>query len=620
MFIASFFLFFLPSREYDIYFLLADGKRIVEEKKLPKKDVFSFGETRKTLIQHEFLSEVIYYILYKNFGLNIFIYFKAILGIITIFLIFLICYLETKNIYLSSFLTFLQAVLTMYFYNIRPQTFTYFFLASFFLLIKLHFHNKKYPVYLLVFLFLLWSLLHGGSIIGIVLIVCVAIFEVTKIIFPNLPFKLSSDKKKKKLILNLFLSLIVIFVIRTVISFLVYGALIGMGSGSLQEESYLSNIIPELSEWQPLQPFNPYNYHVVFFLIIFYLIFILSLKKLSITEIGIFLLFNILQYKAKKFIPLAVIPSIIVIAECLNNLKFFNKKSYPLLFFITSLILTVYLLLYPFNFVFKFNAFSRENFTKKYLPYYALKFIDKNNLPQNIYNDLSWGGYIIWNYYPKYKVAIDGRFGSVYTDTYLSSYIDTLRGKENWQYFLKKWNINTILIKKTFNIYNILSKSYDWILIYEDFISAVFIKNSQDNAKILKKEEEGKLWYPPSFEFYIYQGYKSLNLNKLDNAELFLKKAISINNKKKQPYFNLGLVYFKRREYKKAENYFKKALQIDENYQKALVYLVSLYYEQGKYKKALFYLERAKKKVKNFNLLLYLEELKEKINKEVDKE
>lgn len=53
--------------------------------------------------------------------------------------------------------------------------------------------------------------------------------------------------------------------------------------------------------------------------------------------------------------------------------------------------------------------------------------------------------------------------------------------------------------------------------------------------------------------------------NKLDQAELYFKKAIEINNTSSMSYSALGYVYYLRRQYDTAIQNFRRALQLDPN-------------------------------------------------------
>lgn len=54
----------------------------------------------------------------------------------------------------------------------------------------------------------------------------------------------------------------------------------------------------------------------------------------------------------------------------------------------------------------------------------AVKFMKAEKLAGNVFNEFDWGEYITWNLYPECKVAIDGRYDTVYSVPFLKNYFD----------------------------------------------------------------------------------------------------------------------------------------------------------------------------------------------------
>jgi hypothetical protein len=61
------------------------------------------------------------------------------------------------------------------------------------------------------------------------------------------------------------------------------------------------------------------------------------------------------------------------------------------------------------------------------LPVRACDFVRKNHLPEPIYNEMEWGGFLAW-YLPEYPVAIDDRY-ELYGETRTGSYYEVTRGQ-----------------------------------------------------------------------------------------------------------------------------------------------------------------------------------------------
>ncbi|MGA7558512.1 MAG: hypothetical protein WBP73_11205 [Terriglobales bacterium] len=70
---------------------------------------------------------------------------------------------------------------------------------------------------------------------------------------------------------------------------------------------------------------------------------------------------------------------------------------------------------------------SLLNLTSRTLPVRACDAIRKNHLPQPIYNEMAWGGFLVW-YLPEYPVAIDDRY-ELYGETKTRRYYAVTRGQ-----------------------------------------------------------------------------------------------------------------------------------------------------------------------------------------------
>ena len=77
-----------------------------------------------------------------------------------------------------------------------------------------------------------------------------------------------------------------------------------------------------------------------------------------------------------------------------------------------------------------------------------------------------------------------------------------------------------------------------------------------------------------------------LNHNKLPGTEGSLKKAIELNPKNDNPYFELGWIYLSQGKLSQAEDLFKKAIELNPKNDRAYVELAWFYSKQGKFPQA----------------------------------
>lgn len=93
--------------------------------------------------------------------------------------------------------------------------------------------------------------------------------------------------------------------------------------------------------------------------------------------------------------------------------------------------------------------------------------------------------------------------------------------------------------------------------------------------------------------YLAYLGLAYLNLKKLDEAEMSLKKALSLNPYDYSTHLNLGNVYIEQKEYYKALRKFERALELNPKGGEAYFNLGVLYHLLKKKDKSSYFFEKA---------------------------
>ena len=111
----------------------------------------------------------------------------------------------------------------------------------------------------------------------------------------------------------------------------------------------------------------------------------------------------------------------------------------------------------------------------KTYPVAAVNFIAKERLPQPIFNEYGWGGYLIWRLYPDYRVSIDGR-ADVYGDDLMEESLAVHDGEPQWREYLNKNQVRTVLVKPEVPLASLLRDDAAWQKVFEDKSSVVFVR------------------------------------------------------------------------------------------------------------------------------------------------
>ena len=110
-----------------------------------------------------------------------------------------------------------------------------------------------------------------------------------------------------------------------------------------------------------------------------------------------------------------------------------------------------------------------------------------NNIKGNILPHFEWGEYLIWSSYPDCRVAMDGRYETVYKDSVHKEYFNFLYGNDEWDVFLRKYPHDIVLLKRGTKTHLLMMNEKDWRLVYYDNISVMFMKNKQEKVEFIKR-------------------------------------------------------------------------------------------------------------------------------------
>ncbi|HEY2017704.1 MAG TPA: hypothetical protein VGH38_29560 [Bryobacteraceae bacterium] len=90
-----------------------------------------------------------------------------------------------------------------------------------------------------------------------------------------------------------------------------------------------------------------------------------------------------------------------------------------------------------------------------------------------IFTDDEWGDYLIWSLYPSQKVFVDGR-SDFYGDDFEEKYIDVLNVRYDWEQILSGFDVDTILMPINAPLSGALKESSRWHVVFDDGVALVF--------------------------------------------------------------------------------------------------------------------------------------------------
>jgi hypothetical protein len=167
--VAAFFLCLHPIAVTDFWWQAKTGELIVRQG-IPRSDPFGWTSGGAPWMVHEWLTEVFFYLALTRLGEWSLVLYKAGLAVLALGLVGLRAWKRSGSLPLSLGVVLLAALVVRNYADLRPQMLTFVLLAGLLLALD-EYREGRLPrlPWLLPLVFLLWANLHGGVVVGLAL-------------------------------------------------------------------------------------------------------------------------------------------------------------------------------------------------------------------------------------------------------------------------------------------------------------------------------------------------------------------------------------------------------------------------------------------------------------------
>ncbi len=466
------------------------GEWILAHHGVPTHDIFSFSKPDGAWFAWEWLSDILWAFLNSHGGLATVAAVAILMIAITFTLLFRLVR-RKSNAVVAIMVTMTAAVASSIHWLARPHLFTLVFLVLFYGALenvragKTRFHGIPYLV-ILPFATILWTNLHGGFFVGIVMIGTYGFGEALKLIFcPDLgPDRRAVMRDAERYILCAFACLA--------------ASLINPYGYHLHQ--HVVQYLADPYQGQHVMEFLSVNFHhpLAIFLEAILLLSALAVfwftSKGSFTEPVLLLMWAHAALLSARNIPIFMIvaaPPAAAVVEMwlarlpgLNVAEWLRKASRK--FNDTAARMTetdrisrwhpasvlgalvVIALVYaphpPENF--------RPEFDPKSFPVAAVRMLHLD-ASTRIFTYDQWGDYLIYRLYPETKVFMDGR-SDFYGSEFNQKYLDVITVNYGWEKTLAHFGVDTILMPPGTPLAGALKESARWRVVYDDGVAVVF--------------------------------------------------------------------------------------------------------------------------------------------------
>lgn len=510
----------VPLWDYDYWWHVATGRYIVSEGHLLDHDPFSFTSAmdentnvharREHFILNQYwLAQILFYLIFDSTGANGIVLLRGMLLLCTILLAFL--YFKRAKVapYIAFIFLFLLFLMTTRSFGERPVLFSILFSAGVYFLLEEFRDRRGLSVFLLVPVMLVWANMHGGFLIGIVIIAVFTIGETAKILFKRSTLSIPDRK---------------VFYAATLLA-IAASALNPSGWTALEivfSPKY-DIFIHGITEYQ--SPFyfyqekmREFDYKYFFAVLAGVFVVIVRNRKIELVRFMLLAGFLVMSLKVSRYgVFYGVAGSLVMgreldlfIKEAMAG-RFPEETRNKVEIGLVALCLFS-LVAYSLEHV-NFKKMSFGGLNSSITPVGAVNFIERNNVQGNMFNAYGFGGYIAWRLYPR-KNFIDTR---ALNKTVMNEYdwivhalkrvegIDTTVGGVRttgtiplWESLLNHYKIDFAICEWR-DVYGAvvplvveLLDHDGWAPVYLDANSIVFLRNKDLNKPIIAESRIGK--------------------------------------------------------------------------------------------------------------------------------
>ncbi|MGA8540525.1 MAG: hypothetical protein WB566_13555 [Terriglobales bacterium] len=462
----------------DLGWHLRTGQWIVETGHVPHTDPFSFTRAGHPWVPHEWLSDVVFYELWKHGGAAALIVFSAIVTTAGFMLLYLRCLANGAKSYWAAAATALGALAAAPSWGVRPQMFT-FALAS--LLLWLIESGEHCPRRLpwIPPLLLLWLNLHAGFALALVLLLAYGAGLIIETATGDTPWQHARP-----------------IVVRVLLLLLVCLALVPLNPSGAQlyrypfDTLFSSGMRSLIGEWHS-PDFHEWLYRPL--LLVWLLLlsaFAASWARPRGRVILPLLATGFAALDAVRHIPIFVLVATPVLAAALPvisgnpvQISHVSKSARrgaptssrlrPLFNVAVVILMAAFALVRWVSLAQTQDAREAEQFPAK-----AVAFLKSGDYPQKLFVYYDWGGYTIWKLYPEYRVFVDGR-ADLFGDLVRQSIRIVPDLRTGWREVLDGWKVDVVLIPPSCALAQALLLDPEWHVVFSDSKAIVLLRKPQ---------------------------------------------------------------------------------------------------------------------------------------------
>jgi hypothetical protein len=457
-----------PVRDPDLWWHLAVGNWIVQHNSVPETGILSRTAAARPWMAYSWGYEVLLSRAYSWFGLTGIAWFGLLVTLGVAATLYWMCYRLSGSFWIAWLVGTTGCF--AYLYSLMPRP-VFFSMAAFTLLLGTIVEARETGVlrklYAVPILFVLWANVHIQFVYGLCLLALLALVTGLERILErrNLSFRLLPPTR---------------------LSFtgtvgLILGSLVACCVGPYSFRifqvvfDYSKSQVP-YTFIQELQPpdFAYFTDYFLLFLTIAGFGVLLWKRGFDLFKLTLLVIATISAFRTSRDAWFVSISAALFIANSLKRRSEFEEDKR---FTLPELAATLALFAVLLAGVVRITGFNLRDLDRAIsfdYPVDAANFLRRNPLPGPIYNDINWGGFLIW-YMPNYPVSFDGR-NDLYGDELDGIASRSREGNYHSDSILKESQL--VLLQKGLPLTSVLASDPEFRAIYEDRIAVIFVRTN----------------------------------------------------------------------------------------------------------------------------------------------
>jgi hypothetical protein len=448
---------------YDIWAILAYGRYILA-RGLPTDDPFSFTAGGRPWVDHMWLTQVLFYAIYSGVGRIALMFFKVLVAISTLALVWGTARRRSGSPAAASIATAFAAVAVAPWWQLRPQIFTYLGLAAFLAALAAWRQGRRRALWALPVVMAFWVNLHAGFLLGLGIVAVWWAGLVIEWRRPGSPPVAFRD--------------IGVATALTALATLVNPY--GLAVFALPLQFTTSSFALAASvDWYPPNFLDPALLPVLAWILALFLTVAVMPARPGPLDLLLAITLLAMALRSGRQLPILVLATAPLLAAGTRaiaaSLPARLARPGPQLGQLTHALLLVggaALGVLRFRSPLD-NPFLQELNEARY-PVEVADFVRRYRPPAELFNTYLWAGYELWAL-PDYRVFIDNRM-EVYPESVIRDYLAVVRGTPGWDDVLRRWGVRTIIAERGSPLEQLLGQSGRWAEVFAGREAAVFLQ------------------------------------------------------------------------------------------------------------------------------------------------